>query len=226
MMNNNANVAAHVRTLVDLAVQHGYEGLDIDYEGLWTPDDRAPFTAFIQLLTSAMHAAGKQVSIAGPALTSNANNNAWDYPVISGSLDIIHLMGYDYHFVGGDHVGPVSPLGWVEAAAAFAATTGKASRFVMGVPNYGVGAGYSCSGTECAAACGGGYETVDTHMASCSYGVFAAGRSPHCGSLYFDDVASIQEKVQAAHKHGLGGITYWNIGREPSGWFEMIKQYY
>src|SRR5262249_23582754 len=205
-------------------------GLDIDYEGLWTSGDRAPYTTFLQELAMAMHAAGKQVSIAGPALTSNAANNAWEYPVISGSLDAIHLMGYDYHWLGGDHVGPVAPLGWVDAAAAFAASTGNGPKYLLGVPNYGVAAGYFCSGTECEAACGGSYSTVDTHMASCPYGVYSAGRAPHCpyggSTLNFDDLASLEEKVQAAHNHGLGGITYWTIGRERSGWFQMVQRYY
>jgi hypothetical protein len=32
--------------------------------------------------------------------------------------------------------------------------------------------------------------------------------------------------VQAAHNHGLGGITYWTIGKERSGWFQMVRRYY
>jgi len=230
MMNSPTTMTAHIQALVNLAVQHSYAGLDIDYEGIWTSTDRAPYTNFLQQLTAAMHAQGKLVSIAGPALTSNVNNNAWEYPIISNSLDAIHMMGYDYHGLGSDHVGPVAPLGWVDAAAAFAASTGNAGKFILGVPNYGVGWQYACEGTDCEAACGGSYDTVDTHMAMCPYGVWAAGRSPHCpyggSTLYFDDLASLEEKVQVAHNHGLGGITYWTIGKERSGWFQMVRRYY
>ena len=230
MMNDATTKAAHVQALVALAMQHNYAGLDIDYEGLWTASDRAPYSAFLQDLAAAMHAAGKQLSIAGPALTSNVANNAWEYPVISAPLDAIHLMGYDYHWLGGDHVGPVAPLGWVDAAAAFAATTGNAGKFILGVPNYGVGSGFACEGTDCDSACGGTYDTVDTHMASCPYGVYDAGRAPHCpyggSTLYFDDLQSLEQKVQAAHNHGLGGVTYWTIGKEHTGWFDMVRRYY
>jgi spore germination protein YaaH len=230
MMNNPTTMTAHIQQLVNLAVQHNYAGLDIDYEGIWTSADRAPYTAFLQQLTTAMHAAGKLVSIAGPALTSNASDNAWDYPIISSSLDAIHLMGYDYHWLGNGHVGPVAPLGWVDASCAFAASTGNAGKFILGVPNYGVALQSTCAGTDCDTDCGGNYDTVDTHMAVCPYGVWAAGRAPHCpyagSTLYFDDLASLEEKVQAAHNHGLAGITYWTIGREHNGWFQMVQRYY
>jgi hypothetical protein len=231
MLGSASTRAAHIEVLVNLAVQHGYVGLDIDYEGLWTPSDRAPYAAFIQALTQAMHAAGKEVSIATPAIVSaNEVDNAYDYVALSASLDALHIMGYDYHGVGASHPGPIAPLGWVDAACAYAASTGNGAKFILGVPNYGGAPSIYCSGTDCAAACGGSFDPVDTHMASCPYGVWAAGRAPHCPysgtTLYFDDLGSLEEKVQVARNRGLGGVTYWNIGREHPGFFQMVQRYF
>ena len=230
MMNDPAKRAQHEQTMVNLAVAHGYVGLDIDYEGLWSASDRAPFEAFMSELAQAMHAQGKQLSAAVPALAYNVADSAFDYPFLADTLDALHMMGYDYHWLGGDHQGPVAPLGWVDAAGANAAATGSPAKFILGIPNYGVGLNYSCEGIECDAACGGSFTTVDTHMQSCPYGVWTAGRAPHCayggGTLYFDDLASQEEKVQSAHNHGLGGVTYWTVGKEHTGFFDMVRRYY
>ena len=37
-----ANIAAHARVLTDMVVSHGWDGVELDYEHLWTAADRAP----------------------------------------------------------------------------------------------------------------------------------------------------------------------------------------
>jgi spore germination protein YaaH len=52
------------------------------------------------------------------------------------------------------------------------------------------------------------------------------------GHLFFDDLASLEEKVVVAQNGGLGGITYWTIGGEPdqpSGpldFFQMVRSHF
>src|SRR5579883_2591050 len=55
------------QALVQLATQHGYDGVDIDFEHLWQASDRPGFSAFMTELAQALHAAGKRLSIAMPA---------------------------------------------------------------------------------------------------------------------------------------------------------------
>src|SRR5437660_11609234 len=102
-----------------------------------------------------MHAAGKQVSIAVPGLEQGATNNAWDYDALSAVLDQLHIMGYDYHWLGGDHAGPTAPLGWIDAVGVHAAATGHAKKFVLGLPNYGLNTGWFGTLKQSAAACTG-----------------------------------------------------------------------
>src|SRR5262249_15176007 len=198
-MASTSTSSAHIQQLVALATTHHYAGLEIDYEGLWTGADRAPYTAFMQQLTAAMHAAGKQVSAAVPALTDTAVTNAWDYSVLSAELDVLHIMGYDFHWLGGDHPGPGTPLGWDQEGTAQAQATGRGQKFILGVPNYGVGGPYGgCAGSDCPATCTSTYATATNHMMMCPYGSWSAGRAPNCstsgGILYFDDVTSTEEK--------------------------------
>ncbi len=221
--------AQHVQNIVQLATSHGYAGIDIDYEHMWTGADRPGFTAFIQELASAMHAAGLEASMALPALYQDDGNSAYDYVPLSAALDVLHVMAYDFHTIG-THAGPVSPLGWVDTVAAFAATTGHTERFILGMPNYGVTPTWYGTLSDCAATCGPGYATTTDHMATCPFGNFAAGRAPNCtsptGDLFFDDLGSLEQKVQVARAHGLRGVTYWTIGGEPSGFFEMVRSYF
>lgn len=229
MLSDPTARAQHVQNIVQLATSHGYAGIDIDYEHMWTGADRPGFTAFIQELAAAMHAAGLQASMAIPALYQDDGNNAYDYVPLSGALDVLHVMAYDFHSIG-THAGPVSPLGWVDAVAAYAATTGHVERFILGMPNYGVTPTWYGTLSDCATVCGPGYATTTDHMATCPFGNFAAGRAPNCtspnGDLFFDDLGSLEEKVQVARSRGLRGVTYWTIGGEPPGFFEMVRTYY
>jgi len=81
----------------------------------------------------------------------------------------------------------------------------------------------------------GQYATTTDHMLR--YGEsYDPGRSPNAylpdgDHLFFDDLASLEEKVRAAAESGLGGITYWSIGGEPdvpgdTSFFEMVRKYF
>ena len=67
-------------------------------------------------------------------------------------------------------------------------------------------------------------------MASCPYGHFDAGLAPHCsigGALtYFEDSASITEKIQLAKQYGIGGFAYYPLGGEQSDLWSTVARYY
>jgi spore germination protein YaaH len=176
-----------------------------------------------------MHAAGKELSIAVPALSQDSAGSAWRYVDLVGPIDVLHVMGYDFHSIG-THSGPLAPLGWIDAVNGQAAATGHPEKFLLGVGNYGTTPTSYCDTQHCIARCGGTYATTTDHMATCSYGNWAAGRAPNCPTggeqLFFEDTGSMEEKVQSAKAHGLGGVTYWTIGGEPDGFFAMIGKYY
>ncbi len=249
MINDATRRAAHVENLVDLAVGQDYAGLEIDYEKLWDAADRPGFVAFITELTTAMHAAGKEVSMAINGLAYDTGDSAYDYTALSAVLDRLHIMGYDFHHVGANHAGPTAPLGWIEAVCAFAAATSQGERFSLGLPNYGIGrigvdygAGHNtyCVLGGCATECSGSPTIITDdgltvrEMATCTLNTdnhYPGGRYLYCatddpGNRYFDDLTSLEEKVQAAQAHGLGGVTYWNLGSELEGFFDMLKTYF
>src|SRR5262249_34456535 len=125
MINDPGLRREHVRAVVAIAVENGYDGGDIDYEhidpehlrphmapGQTRDTERRAFSAFIDELAGALHDAGKTLSLAVPTLDSPGS--VFDYDALSAAADQIHIMGYDYHFENGSHVGPLAPISWIE----------------------------------------------------------------------------------------------------------------
>jgi spore germination protein YaaH len=236
--------AAHVATIVQLVVSKGYDGIDIDYEHL--PDSaRAGYSQFASDLATALHAQGKTLSFAvGPDTT---DLGFWDFTALSAVADELHVMGYDYHSLG-THLGPVAPLGWIKQVVAYIQTIAGGTRtgkFILGIPNYGIAgpdsgtAGWFGSSMDAINMVSGNYVTTTDHMTVCPYRnggpVVDPGRAPNAqssqGHLYFDDLASMEEKVAVAAAAGLGGLTYWTIGGEPDRpgprtFFQMVRSYF
>lgn len=236
--------AAHVAALVDLAVSRGYDGLDLDYEhldqtlgpGESRRAERAAFSAFIAEAAAAMRAAGKELTLAVPVQGGHPDE-IYDYEALSAAADHVHIMGYDYHYEAGPHPGPVAPLGWIrDVVDRVGRIDGgrRKERFVLGVPNYGLRGSVVCSPTtSCLALAGPGYRTTTDHM---KHEGVDPGRSPNQilasgEQLFFDDLASLEEKVEVARIGGLGGVAYWAIGGEPDRpgsrtFFQMVRAHF
>ncbi|HNP89001.1 MAG TPA: glycosyl hydrolase family 18 protein, partial [Kouleothrix sp.] len=127
----------HVRNIVQEVVAHNYDGIDIDYE-LLDSSMRAAFSAFVTELGTALHAEGKQLTIAVHAKTSDYGGlgGFQDWSVIGPAVDRMRIMTYDYHWRGGGP-GPVAPVYWVREVAEYAKATVDPAKVVIGVPFYG-----------------------------------------------------------------------------------------
>jgi spore germination protein YaaH len=222
----------HVASIVDVVTSGGFAGIDVDYEHMDDTDGPA-FVAFLVELAKALHAKGKQLSVASEALwTTPKGETPWDYPTFSANLDAVHLMAYDFHHPCCTHVGQVAPLGWVQDVCKHVAATAGANvgKFILGLPNYG----YACATSkDCAAACTSAIAVTTDEMKTCTLNnnSWIAGRAPNCtiadgSQIYFDDTPSLEEKVMAAKDNGLGGVTEWTVGNEPDGFFAMVKTHY
>ncbi len=244
---NSATLRAqHEAAIVALVTSKHYDGIDLDYEHL-QPTDLAAFSQFAAELSALLHAQGKTLSFAVGAETVPGYSH-WDYTALAQSADQLHVMGYDYHYLG-SHPGPVAPLGWLQNVFAYIATISGGTvkqKFILGMPNYGLAGpdsgvtSWSGSSMDSINLVAGVYSSTTTHMSVCPFtnGVttLAAGIAPNAqsaaqGHLYFDDLASLEQKVQAAQTAGLGGITYWTIGGEPDrpgtrDFFTMVRSYY
>jgi spore germination protein YaaH len=227
-MSSPAAVAAHAQTVTDYVVKHGYDGIELDYEHLWTAADRAPYVALVKAAAASLHAQGKLLTLALPAMDADHADAAYDYVQIQEDVDVMHLMAYDFHYMGGDHLGPLAPKGWVNDVVTRVQSLGHPEKYTLGVANYGIAGGWYTSAKDAASRCtGGAYSSQTDHMTVCPIGHQEAGLAPHCttsqGDVWFEDVASMTEKAQLAKAHGLGGVGYWTMGDEPDGFFSAMQ---
>jgi spore germination protein YaaH len=222
-----AAIAAHAQALATSAQTHGYDGLELDYEHLFLATDRVPYTALIAAVATALHAQGKVLTLALPAMGSANPASAYDYVALQASVDVMHLMGYDFHYLGGDHLGPIAPVGWITDVTTYVASLGAANKYSLGVANYGIGAGWYADAATAAAAClPGTFSETTTHMTVCPLGHEDAGISPHCttaqGDVWFENADSAAQKTALAKAAGFGGVAYYTLGDEPAGFLDAL----
>lgn len=221
-----AGLQAHAQMLADLVRTHGWDGIELDYEHLWSASDRAPYSALVAAVAALLHRDGKVLSLAVPALAAPNPQSGYDYAALQEHADILHLMGYDYHYLGGPHLGPLAPRGWIDHVLSHVESLGAADKYILGIANYGIGANFYTSAKEAAARCLDGVQETTDHMATCDLGHEDAGSAPHCktaqGDVWFEDVTSMAEKAALARQHHLRGVGVYAMGDEPDGFFAAM----
>ncbi|MFM8267277.1 MAG: HAD-IA family hydrolase [Ilumatobacteraceae bacterium] len=137
----------HVETLVDLAVNNGFDGLDIDYEQFAFADDRDTWAAtspnwiaFLTELSAALRRTGLRLTVAVPPIYDSGRTDesgywVYDYAAMAEVVDSIRIMAYDFSVA---EPGPLSPLDWVRRSVRAAKkAVDDDSKIVLGVPLYG-----------------------------------------------------------------------------------------
>lgn len=131
--------AFHVQQIVQLVDAMDYDGIDIDYES-FPLASRDAFSAFIEELSTELHARGRLLTIAVHAKTDDSGTwesaAAQDWTRLAPAVDVFTIMTYDY--TGRNRPpGPLSPPQWVHDVLAYAATITDLSKVRMGLPFYG-----------------------------------------------------------------------------------------
>jgi len=138
--------AAHVQQLVNLAVTKNFDGIDLDYEVFAFSHPRSEWPAitedwvvFVKLLSDALHAKGKLLSVTVPPVWVDSSNQIRGYTVyaqdmIANAVDRLRLMVYDWSTSA---PGPIAPMDWVNRVIAYSSLKVPVSRLQLGVPAYG-----------------------------------------------------------------------------------------
>jgi spore germination protein len=128
--------ARNIQSIVDEVLKYGYDGFDIDYEGL-SRDTRPAFSDFILGLSAELHKHDKLLTIAVHAKSQDYGGlgGFQDWAVIGPAVDRLRIMTYDYHWRGGG-AGPISPIYWVEEVSEYAMSVVEPSKIVIGIPFY------------------------------------------------------------------------------------------
>lgn len=154
-LGNPSKRSGLVSALARLADAHGYDGLDLDFEGIdfdGTPaqvaDARAAFSTFVRDLAGALHAAHRTLAVTVGARTS-ADDGDWavyDLAAIGRFADRVRVMAYDEHMVGGAP-GPIASAPWTARVLSYTTSVISARKVELGIPAYGYEWAVPLSGT-------------------------------------------------------------------------------
>jgi spore germination protein YaaH len=222
----------HIETLVDLVVDKGYDGLDLDWE-LVKPDDRDRFSGFVEELAAALHDKDRLLSIAVFPKVSEPgrwdSQKAADYKRLGAAVDEFKVMTYSYSG-GWSDPGPQTPLGWADEVLTFAESQVPAEKVLMGVPFYG----FDWHGDATTA--------VHWREADAKLTELGIEASRHGGSqeatftytdgdgvahtVFFQDRKAIAAKVDfVTRQHpDLAGIAIWQMYREDPRFWDVIAK--
>jgi spore germination protein YaaH len=229
---DEAAQARWIEELVAYAAEGGFDGVNVDVEGL--PLDLVPAWAdFVGRLREALRAQdpAAEVSVATGA---NHTGAAMALAATAAGADRIFLMGYDYR-VAGSGPGATSPMDRTDGdekdlvwSLDLYATLGvPPERTILGLPLYGLT--WPVLGPEFGAAAVG---RGDAWVPRRNLGVFsdpafrptldetesvefyAAERGGAWSAVYFDSPRSLRPKLALADERGLAGAGFWAIGYE------------
>jgi len=233
----HAATVTHKETVIEglatLALDGGYEGVNVDLESLAYSenigDDRAAFSAFIHDLAGRLHANGLKLAISVPGKTADSADNTWTYPFDLAALgqdaDYLQLMTYDQNGPWGPP-GPVSGADWVEACVSYAASQVAPEKLLIGLPAYGYDWDLTASDPA-----NERYSAVDFHWTDVPALLAKPGavaqwdpvsQSPfitytqdgHDHVAWHENPESIQARAALVVKYDLAGLSMWALGFE------------
>jgi spore germination protein YaaH len=218
-----------IGNLASLCEEYGYQGIQIDFEGA-SPSDREPFTSFITELAARLHAQGDKLSTVVTAKTYNIMSGRaamYNDAALSVPSDYIFVLDWGLHWTT-SAPGPLDEMAWFKKVAEYAATMPNKSKFVLGMPLYGI----DWAGSGGAANPGTPLEYNEVMARAGQYGVtpqweplaqdpwftYTAEGVQH--TVWFTDRQSVQARVELAQSLGLG-VGLWHLGAEDQSVWEL-----
>ncbi len=210
---------AEVSSLVE---RYGAHGVNVDFEGL----DRAykhDFTAFVQEMSEEL----EDVVVAMPAVDWDG---AYDYDELAFASDGLFIMGYGYHWSGGNP-GPVAPLygGGIWGTHSLAWTVedyvkwgAPPDKIILGLPLYGrlwptvdSAVPGDATGEGEAVTYSGAQAMLMDHSRRWDASTATPYLFPSTDEqLWYDDAESLEAKMAYAVDQELQGFGFWALTYE------------
>ncbi len=236
-----------IEALVDFIEEQGFDGVNVDVEGL--PIELVPaYGAWVGDLREALRA---RLPDAQVSVSTQANHTGAAMAAIAAGAgaDRVFLMGYDYHTAGTDP-GASSPMDRYDGADRdlvwsldrYAELGVPVEKLLLGLPLYGVTWPVSGPGLGAPALGrgdswvprrnldlleGDGFEPTYDPIESVEFHVTESGGDAPWTALYFDSPRSLTPKLALANERGLAGAGFWAIGYERGlpGYTELIAAF-
>ncbi|MCL6634468.1 MAG: peptidoglycan-binding protein [Peptococcaceae bacterium] len=223
---NRVNLEKNILSSVK---KHGFDGVNIDLEGL-PAADRASYSALLAELKELFKPYGYLLTVSIPAKTGDdpagGLSGAYDYRTIGSYADLVMLMTYDEHWFGGEP-GPVASLPWVQQVLDYAVQTIPRDKILMGVAAYGYD--WSAAGTRTVlwsragalAARYGGAGWDDWY--SSPYLIYY-DENGNRHEVWYENRFSLSLKLDLANSYNIGGIAVWRLGFEDDSFWQTVRE--
>ena len=213
---------ATLSRLVELVREHGYDGINVDFEN-GAAADRDALTAFVSDLSGRLHALGKRLSVEVSAKyehTTTGRSGLYDYAALGRVADHVFVMNWGWHWATSEPGAP-DDLELTRKVADYVATMPNRSRFVLGTHLYGMdwpnggGPQHEAAALEYADVLGlvarHGARPVRDPVADAWTFTYVENGVRH--EVWYPDAGTIGRRMQLARNRGLG-IGFWRLGRE------------
>lgn len=213
-----------IETLRNTLHEKGYEGVDVDFEYILA-DDREGYATFVQNLKTALEPEGYKVSVAlAPKNTSDQSGLLYegiDYALLGQAADFVFLMTYEWGYTYGPPMA-VAPIHKVRQVLDYAVTEISSEKIIMGIPNYAYDWPLPYERGVTKAATIGNVQAVDIarrqgvpiefdEIAMSPFFQYETEGIVH--EVWFEDVRSIQTKLDTVKEYVFHGAGYWNLMR-------------
>ena len=234
VLNQPSKRSKLAESVADLVNNYGGHGVSVDFEGV-PYSVKQTLVAFVQELSDLV----EEVTVATPAVDWNSS---FDYDELALASDALFIMGYGYHWKGGDP-GPISPLYgggiWSKYSLEWSVEDhikwgAPGDRILLGLPLYGRSWPSTSTDVPGVATGDGGavvYEVAVPAADSLGRQYDEHTETPYAfpsskEQLWYDDIESLRAKIAYAVEEDLLGVGFWALnydGGDDALW-EMVRE--
>lgn len=239
LITNLDNRTEFINNLLSIYLEHGYQGINIDFENIYK-SDKIALSQFIAELSSAFHREGLLVSM---DVTFAGGSDTWskcyDREVLGEWVDYICIMAYDEHWGSSPISGSVASLNWVDDNLANLVKEVDSNKIILGIPFY-MRVWFERPSEEIVNHMKVTSDAITMHkmesiLSKRDYNILwdeAAGQNyisfidpvdNAVKKVWIEDEESLKLKVELVHKYGLKGIASWRRGYELESIWEVIN---
>lgn len=228
IMSNPEIKAQTITNILSIMGQYGFSGVNVDFENMY-PEDRQLYTDFIRDLTAALKPLGYLVTLAMAPKYADFPNLPWvgafDYAALGQIVDFIHLMTYEWGWVGGPPMA-IAPLNQVRRVLSYATSLIPPEKILQGIPLYGYNWPLPDTPETIASVVNlvNVYDLAYRYNANINYDPVA--QSPWFRytdeqgvehEVWFEDLRSLKAKYETLKEFNLRGAGYWSNVNNPYG---------
>lgn len=224
LLNSNELQDILISNIIQTMEEKGYKAVDVDFEYL-PVENRDSYISFIQKLTKKANEKGFYTLVAlAPKTSTNQPGLLYEshsYSGLGNSANFSLLMTYEWGYSAGPPL-PVAPLPNVEQVISYGVTQIPPYKILMGIPLYGYNwtlpytKGTIAKSLSPEQAVELALETNSQieydYLQQAPYFNYTQDNAEHI--VWFENLKSIDAKLNLVEKYKLGGVGLWNITRD------------